>query len=119
MLDPHQILLAVPLLPVLGALLCALFGSVKQLKSWSHVPAVLCAALSCACAFGVVAQLQQSGLPATFPGGDSDRIVWFGMDYAKARLVVEFGLSADHLAGIMLIGVTFIGFGSSCSPSAT
>ena len=58
MLDPHQLLLAVPLLPVLGALLCALFGSVKQLKFWSHVPAVLCA--------GIV------GLAAVMPKSDAD-----------------------------------------------
>ncbi len=110
MLDAHEQLLAVPLLPLIGALLCAVFGAVKELRSWSHVPAVVCAALSCVCAISVVAQLNQATLPVTFPHIDADRIIWFGVDAQTSRLMVEFGLSADHLGGMMLLGVTFIGF---------
>ncbi len=110
MLDAHEQLLAVPLLPLIGAMLCAVFGAVKELRSWSHVPAVVCAALSCVCAISVVAQLNQATLPVTFPHIDADRIIWFGVDAQTSRLMVEFGLSADHLGGMMLLGVTFIGF---------
>jgi proton-translocating NADH-quinone oxidoreductase chain L len=112
MFDPSHLLLYVPLLPLLGAVLCALFGAVRELRRWAHLPAVACAALSCACAVAVVARLAGSGDPVGYPDGPTGDlgITWFGFSLGGTRLVAEFALSADHLGGVMLLGVTFIGF---------
>lgn len=106
MFEAGTLLLAVPLLPLAGAVLCVLFGSVKELKGWAHLPAVLCAAISCVCAIGVVSQLANSDSPVTYPGDYSNPTIWFSAGHVTA----QFGLSADHLSGVMLLGVTFIGF---------
>lgn len=138
--DYSHLVLYVPLLPLLGAVLSAVCGAVSELKRWAHIPALVGAGLSCACALVVVAHLSRLGdtplaapppppaagpgpaqgarppamRPAVvwFPAADSeaDGVVWFGINHEGSRLVVEFGLVADHLSGVMLLGVTFIGF---------
>jgi NADH-quinone oxidoreductase subunit L len=110
MFEPSILLLAVPLLPLAGTVLCALFGSVKELKAWAHAPAVLCAALSCVCAIAVVTQLARTGELATFPAAGMNPITWFEISHGKGQLAARFSLAADQLSGIMLLGVTFIGF---------
>jgi NADH-quinone oxidoreductase subunit L len=86
-----------------------MFGGVKELRGWAHVPSVICAALSCICAIAVVAGMS-GGTPVHFPTaavpGDQATITWFSV----ANLTVEFGLTCDPLAGIMLLSITFIGF---------
>jgi proton-translocating NADH-quinone oxidoreductase chain L len=108
MLEPTSLLVAIPLLPLVGAILCALFGSVRELKAWAHLPAVVCAAVSCGCAIAIFSQLATTTTPIEYPGQASKPIVWFGVGFGK--FVVNFSLSADHLAGVMLLAVTFIGF---------
>lgn len=110
MLEPSTLLLAVPLLPLVGAVLCSLFAGVKELKPWTHLPAVLCAALSCGCAVAVFDQLTSVSGPVEYPLEQGNPTVWFGIGYENSKLFVNFSLSADQLAGIMLLGVTFIGF---------
>ncbi len=110
MFDSGTLLLAIPLLPLLGALLCALFGAVKELKAWSHLPAALCAAISCGCAVAIANQLAASASAVSYPGDQGSPITWFAVGYERSKLIVQFSLSADHLSGIMLLAVTFIGF---------
>jgi proton-translocating NADH-quinone oxidoreductase chain L len=112
MFDVPHLLLYVPLLPLLGAVLCSLFGAVKELRPWAHVPAVVCAGLSCACAVAVVTHLADAGQPVGFPSvsGATDTIKWFSIEHRSTRLSVEFALVADQLAGVMLLAITFIGF---------
>jgi NADH-quinone oxidoreductase subunit L len=109
--DTPHLLLYVPLLPLIGAVLCGLFGTVPDLRRWAHLPAVICAGLSCACALAVVAHVADAG-PVAFPAQapDSGEIYWFKFDHGGTRMAVEFALSADQLAGVMLLGITFIGF---------
>ena len=61
MLDFPHLLALVPVLPLLGAVFSAVFGSIKELKPRAHIPAVFCAALSCVCALAVVAKLLDNG----------------------------------------------------------
>ena len=112
MLDPSLLLVLVPILPLAGAVLSALFGSVHELRRWAHLPAVLGAGLSCACALGVVAELARGGGTVYFPAGTEgyEAIRWFGAEHRSTRLVVEFGLMADQMAGVMLLAITFVGF---------
>ena len=110
MFETSILLLAVPLLPLAGAVLCMLFGTVKELKAWTHLPAVLCAALSCVCAIAVVSRLAGSTSPVVFPSDQANPITWFSVGYEQSKIAAQFALSADHLSGIMLLGVTFIGF---------
>ena len=116
MLDFPHLLALVPVLPLLGAVLSAVFGSIKELKPRAHVPAVFCAALSCACALAIVAKLATDTSPDHKPiayptmTDASDAILWFGFDSDSAKFPVEFALSADQLTGVMLLAITFIGF---------
>ena len=80
----------------------------KELKAWVHVPAVVCAAVSCGSAIAVVMQLAKLSNPITYPIEEDNAITWFRVE--AARIDVSFFLSADHLSGVMLLGVTFIGF---------
>ncbi|HKB06463.1 MAG TPA: NADH-quinone oxidoreductase subunit L [Gemmataceae bacterium] len=112
MSDFGALLWLIPALPLLGAVLAALFGATRGLKDWAHAPVVLTAALSCACAIAVAARLAGSTDPVTFAKSSNpdDRLHWFSVDSGTARLAADFVLSADHLAGTMLLAVTFIGF---------
>ncbi len=123
--------------PLLGAILAALFGAVKELRRHAHVPVLFCAAISCACAIGTFIQVlnappkqstfilaqnappgQASGsaaytAPVAYPdnGLGDDRIEWFSVVVnSKTKFSVEFSVAADHLTAIMLLGITFIGF---------
>jgi len=112
MFEPSYLVLYVPALPLFGAILAVLFGSVEPLRRFAHLPVVVCAALSCVAAVGVVGQLVRDPSPVLFPksGPVGDSIHWFAIQYEKSKMVVDFSLAADQLAGIMLLGVTFIGF---------
>ncbi len=109
MFDPSTLLLLVPGLPLIGALLCVAFGTVKELRKWAHVPALLCAALSCAAALTVVSKIGDAEV--YFPQDrNGEPMSWFSVATATTKLSADFALVADQLSGIMLIGVTFIGF---------
>src|SRR5437016_419485 len=101
MLESSTLLLAVPVLPLIGAVLCSLFGGVKELKPWTHLPAVVCAALSCACAVAIVHQLMNASAPVEYPLGQGQPTVWFGIGYENSKLFAHVSLSADQLAGVM------------------
>lgn len=110
MFEPSQLLMFVPLLPLLGAVACVLFGAVKELKEWAHLPVVLGAALSCGCAVAIASQLLNSTTPIAYSGAE-----WFNVSYTESvtkqtHLTAHFSLMADHLSAIMLLGITFIGF---------
>src|SRR5262245_42658792 len=125
MSDPGALLVLIPLLPLVGAVLAGVFGAVKGLRAWAHAPVVLAAALSCAVAFGTVAMIENGVSrdeygesvksppgPVTYPHlkGGSDRLIWFDVTHGSTRLTVDFSLTADHLTGIMLLVITFVGF---------
>jgi proton-translocating NADH-quinone oxidoreductase chain L len=107
--DQQTLLLLVPVFPLLGAILCCLFGGIKGAKHLAHVPAVVGAALACLCAFTLVFSLPEQGIH--FPGdGPGDHpLVWFSVDTAAVKFAAEFGLKLDQLSGIMLTVITFIG----------
>lgn len=108
MFEPSNLLLAIPGLPLLGALLCVAFGSVKELRKWAHIPAILCAALCCAAALTVVSKIGEEQI--FFPQDrNGEAISWFSVTTATTKISADFGLVADQLTGIMLIGITFIG----------
>src|SRR5262245_12090357 len=112
MFDPDHLVLYVPVLPLLGAVVAVLFGSVSDLRRYAHLPVIVCAALSCACAIAVVARLAQDPTPIAFPrlASAGDAIHWFAIQYEKSKMVVDFSLSADPLAGVMLLVITFAVF---------
>ncbi|HEX3151751.1 MAG TPA: NADH-quinone oxidoreductase subunit L [Gemmataceae bacterium] len=115
MLSVPSLLVCIPLLPLVGAIFCAVFGGVKELRRWAHLPAALCAALSFVCVAFVVAKLTEDGAPIEFPVQDSTSgqdvdIQWFSVGHGQTTVSVPFELSADAIAGIMLLGITFIGF---------
>jgi proton-translocating NADH-quinone oxidoreductase chain L len=112
MFDPAHLVLYVPVLPLLGAVLAVLFGAVNDLRRYAHLPVIVAAALSCACAIAVIARLAQDPTPIAFPKLTSagDAIHWFAIQYEKSKMVVDFSLSADSLAGVMLLVITFVGF---------
>jgi proton-translocating NADH-quinone oxidoreductase chain L len=112
MFDPAHLILYVPALPLLGAVLAAICGSINELRRIAHVPVFVCAALSCVCAVGVVGHLADHPSQVSYPqlSSSADSIHWFSIQYEKSKMVVEFALAADQLAGVMLLGVTFIGF---------
>ena len=105
MFDPAHLVLYVPVLPLLGAVLAVLFGAVNDLRRYAHLPVIVAAALSCACAIAVIARLAQDPTPIAFPKLTSagDAIHWFAIQYEKSKMVVDFSLSADSLAGVMAV----------------
>jgi len=112
MFDPAHLVLYVPALPLFGAVLAAICGMVTELRRFAHLPVLVCAGLSCVCAIGVAAHLANNPSPVSYPqlSSSADSIHWFSIQYEKSNMVVEFALAADQLAGVMLLGVTFIGF---------
>jgi NADH-quinone oxidoreductase subunit L len=106
------LLILIPLLPLLGAILAAVFGGSKELRARAHLPVVLGAALSCACAITVVAHLASNPAPINYPKERAAEYQthWFSVANQTTRLTVDYGLSADHLTGIMLLAITFVGF---------
>ncbi|HVK10458.1 MAG TPA: NADH-quinone oxidoreductase subunit L [Gemmataceae bacterium] len=121
MFDVTYLLPLVVLCPLLGAVLCAAFGEVKELRRFAHWPALVFAALSCVCAVTAAVnvpdyQPRLATAPLsyiTFPYQETgaDRIDWFAVTTGSgSRLRVELSLTADNLSGVMLLGVTFIGF---------
>jgi proton-translocating NADH-quinone oxidoreductase chain L len=104
-LSETTLLALVPGLPLAGAILCALFGSVKELKKWAHVPAVLGTVLACAVSvliFDKVSGAESHSLSANLG-------TWFSVDGRTSLFQVNFGLAADPLTAIMLLTITFIG----------
>ena len=84
-------------------------GRWPSCAAWAHLPAVVCAGLSCACALAAVSRVADAGARsrtrrrARASSGS-------GFPTAAPGWSVEFALSADQLAGVMLLAVTFIGF---------
>jgi NADH-quinone oxidoreductase subunit L len=125
MSDPSALLVLIPLLPLVAAVVAGVFGMVQRLRAWAHAPVVVAAGLSCVAAISTVSMIesgvsrQEGGQsvqsppgPITFPTlkSEEDRIVWFGMSYGQTKLTADFSLTADHLTGIMLLVITFVGF---------
>jgi proton-translocating NADH-quinone oxidoreductase chain L len=108
-------IVAITIWPLIGAILCAVFGGVKELRRWAHVPAVICAALSFTCVLFVVVRIVNSGNPVEFPAQDSqfaqgNEFKWFSVGHRETTINVPFELTADPIAAVMLLGITFIGF---------
>src|SRR4051812_41879544 len=103
MFELKYLLLYIPALPLLGALLAAIFGGVKELRKFAHVPVVLCAALSCGCALTLLVSMAsyEADVPVFPAAGEHETFaspyVWFGMTTEKTKLVVEFSLAGDQL----------------------
>jgi NADH-quinone oxidoreductase subunit L len=99
MFEPEALLWGIPLLPLAGAILCALFGGTR-LRHISHMPCVIGAVGSFA-----ITLFMFILLPSDSPTLHSSEKTWFeiGPISAKASLVM------DPLATIMLLAITFIG----------
>jgi proton-translocating NADH-quinone oxidoreductase chain L len=126
MFNVTHLLPLVVLFPLLGAVLAAVFGEVKELRRWAHIPALVCAFLSFVCAAstavfvgtgtpiaGTDPARYADPQPITYPHQEAgtDRIEWFAVTASnQARFRVEVSLTADNLSGVMLLGITFIGF---------
>ena len=98
MFDSETLLWCVPLLPLLGAIGCALMGT-PRLRKLSHVPCVVGAV-----AFVAVTILLLISVPNDTALSSSD-LTWFAIGgvNVKATLVI------DPLASVMLLAITFIG----------
>src|ERR1700752_5382156 len=98
--DP--LLWLIPGLPLLAAVVVGLLGP-RWLKSRSHWPVVIAAALSCFVALTAVFQLddQQPWRPGPLSAGDMN---WFSI----GGVTVKFRLVVDQISAVMLTGITFI-----------
>jgi NADH-quinone oxidoreductase subunit L len=106
----------IPVLPLLGAAIIALFGP-RFLKHQSHWPCVLAGATSALLSFGVFFAVNSNEPP---PQSHSYG-TWFHVGPLNAadaekdkplrgmEVAVDFSLRADALSAIMLVTVTFIG----------
>ena len=135
--EPSVLLWYIPALPLLGVVLCLLFG--KYLGRFAAVPVIVGAALSCAASVSTLLEVQtrtekfQAILPASGPSAPPTPVInpagSVAVDY-KGRVstaeggtnglgtlswigfgdfVVPLTLTADPLTCIMLIVITFIG----------
>jgi NADH-quinone oxidoreductase subunit L len=100
MSNPAALLLwLVPGLPLLAAIVTALFGP-KLLKQRSHLPTILGSAAACVCASVILISLLGTGSAI-----DSLAYTWF----AAGNFEVTLSLQADTLTAVMLFTVTFVG----------
>ncbi|HUB09496.1 MAG TPA: NADH-quinone oxidoreductase subunit L [Myxococcales bacterium] len=95
--DPSA-LVWIPLLPLLGALVCGLFG---PRLGRANVNLVACAAVAGAFALALLAFVSVAGGPA---------ITWAATWFAVGRIHIGAGLLVDRLSGLLLLVVTGIGF---------
>lgn len=107
MFEASNLLPMIPALPLIGAVLCVLFGLSKGLRHFAHIPAVAGAGLACIAALTVVSSIGAGDV--RFPAANGREISWFSVTTATTKLSADFSLIADQLTGIMLIGITFIG----------
>ena len=111
----------IPVLPLLAAVVIALFGP-RFLKQQSHWPCVLAAGASAVLSFFVFAAVYGDNLPKDDRGNPvhtHDYYTWFKVDplttqgaqegSRTVQVNVPFSLRADSLSAIMLVTVTFIG----------
>ncbi len=125
-----DLMVLVPALPLLAAVVTALFG--RKLGKHAHWPALICVALAFVCSVGLLretfsgiteqenvaaSQTANSGLPATHVGYEKvgyEKIVtvyrWVGIRNAlgSADFNIDVSLRLDPLTAIMLSMVTFI-----------
>ena len=119
MSDVYSYLWLIPVLPLLAAVVTALFGP-RFLKNQAHWPCVLAVAASAVLSFGIFFAVQDNNhLPETERAPTSHTYyTWFKVDPLSqssesgkrpAQVDVTFSLRADSLSAIMLVTVTFIG----------
>jgi NADH-quinone oxidoreductase subunit L len=95
--DPSA-LVWIPLLPLLGALVCGLFG---PRLGRANVNLVACGAVAGAFALALLAFVSVASGPA---------ITWAATWFAVGRIHIGAGLLVDRLSGLLLLVVTGIGF---------
>ena len=100
--DPSKYLVFIPLLPLLGAAVIALYGP-HLLKKHSHWPCIIGAVG--ACFLSVMTLIAVASAPSDQPAPAAVYYTWFD----AGSVQVGFGLKADGLSSIMLLAVTFIG----------
>ncbi|MEZ6140996.1 MAG: NADH-quinone oxidoreductase subunit L [Zavarzinella sp.] len=106
MFEPSYLLGYVVLLPLLGAVLTALFGGVKELARFSHYPALIGAALAAICAILVAGKIADAPEQAI----ELSLGTWFQVEMGtSAKFSVPATLRADSLTGIMICVISFIG----------
>ncbi len=99
-------LILIPLLPLLAAILIALFGK-KYLKEQSHWPTIISFALSFFLSMMVLGEVQRFALPAaTMPEAAQFAPIYTWIDIGSLK--VDVTLRADPLTAMMLVMVTFI-----------
>ena len=99
MFEPESLLWGIPLLPLAGAVLCALCGG-KRLRHISHLHCVIGAVGSFA-----ITVFMLILLPGDAPVLRSSVKTWF----AIGPINVTASLSIDPLAVVMLLAITFVG----------
>jgi NADH-quinone oxidoreductase subunit L len=99
MFEPEALLWGIPLLPLVGAILCALLGGAR-LRHISHLPCVIGAVGSFAITVFMLVLL-----PSDVPLLRSVQRTWFEI----GPISVKASLFIDPLSTVMLLAITFIG----------
>jgi len=97
-LDPN-LLLAIPLLPLLAALIAGLGGRLIG-RAGAHTLACLAVALSCALSLQVLRQIYWQGAPVY----DGEVYTWLVSD----GMHMQVGFLIDRLTALMMVVVTFV-----------
>src|SRR5689334_3304550 len=95
----QSLLLAIPLLPLIAAILAGLFGRYIG-RAGSHTVTILGVAVSCALSIYVLKQLLLDGAP-TF---DGSVYTWALTDGVQMNV----GFLIDRLSALMMVVVTFV-----------
>lgn len=99
-------LIAIPLLPLLAAMVTALFGP-RWLRQQSHWPCILSAAGSCGLAIWLLTTL--SATPPHHAAESYYSWITAGSLRSPASVNIEFALQADGITSVMLLAITFVG----------
>ncbi|GAC1451660.1 MAG: NADH-quinone oxidoreductase subunit L [Steroidobacteraceae bacterium] len=94
-----QLLLAIPLLPLVAALIAGLGGRVIG-RAGAHTVTCLAVAVSCALSVSVLKQIYWDGVPAY----DAPVYTWLVSD----GMHMEVGFLVDRLTTLMMVVVTFV-----------
>jgi NADH-quinone oxidoreductase subunit L len=97
-MNPY-LLLAIPLLPLIAALLAGVFGKVIG-RVGAHTVTILCVAVSCAFSIYVLKQLYVDGVP-TYNAPVYSWLISDGMH-------MDVGFLVDRLTALMMVVVTFV-----------
>src|SRR5688572_22707560 len=111
MSEVRALILLVPALPLLSAIITALFGP-RFLGRYSHLPTIIATACSCVVSIVLLIGLKLSDTGG-YPSLEADGYTWFSstllprVDPSAFQVTLSFQL--DTLSAVMLIAITFVG----------